>query len=502
MTEVEKVPSLAPGPLLAETEFGDFSTSSLSSSFRFPTPEYFHCLMDSRFRNNVYEPEADTFLFLEALEKERETILRSSMKKPIKRCVEVGCGSGTVITHLHTLLCGVPVCAIPHAASGFAKVERCSLKKEGEQQGEGHSVETNKEKNTETKLLQDLLTILVPTTTTPPTSTSISPVAQTAASSSSSIPLLCTSPLVRPVLSAGFLSPLPSPVVFLAVDVNPLALEATAATWCETGRRWFHPSLHFEVDCRHTTLNTEEEMLDPKVVLSTRTTSKRERIGADNIPHPLLYLVEGDLRLDVAVGMDCETSEDREGSVFDIILFNPPYVPTSQEELDAAVQQKDPITAAWCGGPRGRVVLDRFLSMLPKYLACPGRCYLVLIRENDVDDVKRFVLEVFSQSQHEEDIVDNRSPTRTATTGGTAGSTTAVEIQSDAVSQPKIDKNVGKSEDVSPNTFNNSTAIFSDEIVQFYEVMSRYTGEYLGVYCISRQPLERAGGGQKKTSRG
>ena len=70
-------------------------------------------------------------------------------------------------------------------------------------------------------------------------------------------------------------------------------------------------------------------------------------------------------------------------SKFDIILFNPPYVLTGDEE----VGQKD-ITAAWAGGMDGRSVIDRILPVIHQYLAVNGIFYLITVKENNLEDIK------------------------------------------------------------------------------------------------------------------
>lgn len=70
----------------------------------------------------------------------------------------------------------------------------------------------------------------------------------------------------------------------------------------------------------------------------------------------------------------------------DVLVFNPPYVPTSDEELQSALQTAD-ISAAWAGGPRGRLVLDRLLPRLGALLAPRGVFYLLGVRENAPDEI-------------------------------------------------------------------------------------------------------------------
>lgn len=67
----------------------------------------------------------------------------------------------------------------------------------------------------------------------------------------------------------------------------------------------------------------------------------------------------------------------------DILVCNPPYVPTPTEEVD-----RGGIAAAWAGGDRGRVVVDRLLPLVPQVLSTRGVFYLVTVPENDPHGVQ------------------------------------------------------------------------------------------------------------------
>jgi len=43
----------------------------------------------------------------------------------------------------------------------------------------------------------------------------------------------------------------------------------------------------------------------------------------------------------------------------DVLIFNPPYVPTPDEELGTT-----DIVASWAGGSDGRVIIDRFIPLV------------------------------------------------------------------------------------------------------------------------------------------
>eukprot|EP00898_Chlorokybus_atmophyticus_P002670 jgi/Chlat1/3403/Chrsp23S03741 len=70
----------------------------------------------------------------------------------------------------------------------------------------------------------------------------------------------------------------------------------------------------------------------------------------------------------------------------DVLIFNPPYVPTPDSEVGKAG-----LTAAWAGGHCGRSVIDRFLPLVPTLLSARGCCYLVTIPDNAPEEIKEIL---------------------------------------------------------------------------------------------------------------
>ena len=68
----------------------------------------------------------------------------------------------------------------------------------------------------------------------------------------------------------------------------------------------------------------------------------------------------------------------------DVLIFNPPYVPTIDTELD---KSGNPINLSWAGGLRGRVVMDRLFPLVPQLLSPKGRFYLLILKENGEEDI-------------------------------------------------------------------------------------------------------------------
>lgn len=295
----------------------DSVAAAAAAAEAYTSPEYTHCLREPRFRHNVYEPEADSFLFLEALDKDAP-LLRALQPR---RCVEIGCGSGVVLTHLRCLL--MPTNAAPHAneETGVAEAARAPEQVQAEEDG-------------------------------------------------------CI-----------------GGPMFCAVDINPIALEAAGVTWTETLRRHFGPTVLTDFYRREFACDVPVSLAAPVVSSDASAVPASPTAAAAAAASTYtLHRFHGDLfdavrRADVANITTTAAAAASRARHFDVVLFNPPYVPTSLAELEDAIAQKDIITAAWCGGPRGRVVLDRFMRRLPAVLSRRGFCYVVLIKENDVADV-------------------------------------------------------------------------------------------------------------------
>ena len=75
---------------------------------------------------------------------------------------------------------------------------------------------------------------------------------------------------------------------------------------------------------------------------------------------------------DIASGL-----EERLAGLVDVMVVNPPYVPTPEDEVG-----REGITSAWAGGEDGRSVIDRILPVADKLLSSKGWLYLVTLSSN------------------------------------------------------------------------------------------------------------------------
>eukprot|EP01035_Chromulina_nebulosa_P017554 gene17554-23118_t len=85
----------------------------------------------------------------------------------------------------------------------------------------------------------------------------------------------------------------------------------------------------------------------------------------------------------------------------DILLFNPPYVPTDNNEVnfDYLTNNYNCIEASWAGGENGRLIINQFLPLISTYLSHNGICYLVLVQENNPNEISQILLSYGLQSQ-------------------------------------------------------------------------------------------------------
>lgn len=72
---------------------------------------------------------------------------------------------------------------------------------------------------------------------------------------------------------------------------------------------------------------------------------------------------------------------------FDMILFNPPYVVTTDEEVHGRG-----LNRAWAGGINGREIIDNVLDDLNRLLSKNGVCYMVILKENKPTEIKESML--------------------------------------------------------------------------------------------------------------
>lgn len=88
--------------------------------------------------------------------------------------------------------------------------------------------------------------------------------------------------------------------------------------------------------------------------------------------------------------------------LFDIILFNPPYVLTEINETFG-----NDLNRSWAGGSNGRDITDKFLLQLPNLLSENGVCYMVILKENNPKEIVELLETIHFCSQV---ILDRKIP--------------------------------------------------------------------------------------------
>ncbi|KJP90122.1 hypothetical protein AK88_00291 [Plasmodium fragile] len=72
----------------------------------------------------------------------------------------------------------------------------------------------------------------------------------------------------------------------------------------------------------------------------------------------------------------------RQCKQFDLVLFNPPYVPTEQDEMN-----KTDIVASYAGGQYGREIILKFLLSVYDYVSDKGVIYLLMEKNNRPNEI-------------------------------------------------------------------------------------------------------------------
>ncbi|KAL7611951.1 hypothetical protein Lser_V15G06681 [Lactuca serriola] len=70
--------------------------------------------------------------------------------------------------------------------------------------------------------------------------------------------------------------------------------------------------------------------------------------------------------------------EKRLAGMVDVMVVNPPYMPTPEEEVGGGG-----LSAAWAGGENGRSVIDRILPVADNLLSDRGWLYMLFLAAND-----------------------------------------------------------------------------------------------------------------------
>lgn len=74
--------------------------------------------------------------------------------------------------------------------------------------------------------------------------------------------------------------------------------------------------------------------------------------------------------------------EKRLAGMVDVVVVNPPYVPTPEEEIGCKG-----IASSWAGGLNGRQVIDRILPAVQELLSEKGWLYMIALEDNDPLDI-------------------------------------------------------------------------------------------------------------------
>lgn len=82
-----------------------------------------------------------------------------------------------------------------------------------------------------------------------------------------------------------------------------------------------------------------------------------------------------------------ESLSPRLRGTVDVLLFNPPYVPTPSDEVGSTG-----LSASWAGGRHGREVIDLLLPQVDSFLSDGGVFYLLTVEENRPGEICQLMI--------------------------------------------------------------------------------------------------------------
>ncbi len=118
-------------------------------------------------------------------------------------------------------------------------------------------------------------------------------------------------------------------------------------------------------------------------IIAIEVAKKGGRVLATDINPKAVKLAKENAKL-YNVNIDVVESDlfEKVNKKFDFILFNPPYLPTDENDrIDGYINY------AFDGGPEGKDVLKRFIEKVDKYLKEDGKILIVISSLTNLEDV-------------------------------------------------------------------------------------------------------------------
>ncbi|VDM60354.1 unnamed protein product [Angiostrongylus costaricensis] len=135
--------------------------------------------------------------------------------------------------------------------------------------------------------------------------------------------------------------------------------------------RDLHPQIVLEIGCGSGVVSA---------FLNRALGGNATSLATDCNPHALECTVQtgklNDVEIEV-IRTDLDNGLNQLENKVDVLLFNPPYVPTDK-------RPENDLERCWAGGLHGRGVMDRLLPRVPHLLSDNGVFYLVALHSNDV----------------------------------------------------------------------------------------------------------------------